>query len=230
MKTIGLIGGLSWEASAEYYRILNELVRQRCGGLYSAQVLMWSFNFTEIEALQSSGKWDEATVRMIDAAQRLERGGADFIVICANTMHKMADEVQVQIAIPILHIADATADQIKQAGLHKIGLLGTRYTMEEPFYKDRLIDRFGLDVIVPDAADRQMVNGVIYDELCQGIINPASRRQHIDVMQKMIASGAQGIILGCTELMLLIKPEDSSVPLFDTTTIHAHAAVDWALS
>ncbi|MCC7450087.1 MAG: aspartate/glutamate racemase family protein [Anaerolineae bacterium] len=230
MKTIGLIGGLSWEASAEYYRILNEVIRERCGGLYSAQVLMWSFNFTEIEALQSSGRWDEATVRMIEAAQRLERGGADFIVICANTMHRMADEVQAQIAIPILHIADATAEQIKRAGLHRIGLLGTRYTMEEPFYKDRLIDRFRLEVIVPNVVDRQMINRVIYDELCRGIVNPASRYQCTEVIQKMIGGGVQGIILGCTELMLPIKPEDSSIPQFDTTTIHAHAAVDWALS
>jgi aspartate racemase len=230
MRTIGLIGGLSWESSAEYYRIVNEAVRARCGGLHSAQCLIWSFDFAEIEVLQSSARWVEATDRMIDAAQRLERGGAACLVICANTMHKMADEVQASVSIPLIHIADATAARIQAAGLTRVGLLGTRYTMEEPFYKDRLTQKFGLEVCVPNAADRQIVNAVIYDELCQGIVKPESKAHYLPIIDGLVDQGAQAIILGCTELLLLIKPNDTIVPQFDTTTIHAIAAVDWALS
>ncbi|MDX2140718.1 MAG: aspartate/glutamate racemase family protein [Chloroflexota bacterium] len=229
MKTIGMIGGMSWESSAEYYRIINETVKARCGGLHSAQTLMWSFDFAEIEALQSSGQWGEATTHMVDAAQRLERGGAGLLIICTNTMHKMADAVQDAVGIPLLHIADATADKVKQAGFQTIGLLGTRYTMEQDFYRGRL-EQQGLSVLVPDADDRMIINRVIYEELVLGTIEPSSKAEYIRIMQQLIADGAQGIILGCTEIMLLIQQDDCAVPVFDTTTIHAVAAVDMALS
>jgi aspartate racemase len=230
MKTIGLIGGLSWESSIEYYRRINEEVRARLGGLHSAQSLMYSFDFEEIETLQHAGRWDAATERMVDAARRLERGGADFVLICSNTMHRMAAEVQAAIGIPLLHIADATAEQIQAAGLRRIGLLGTGFTMEQDFYKGRLTARYGLDVRVPAAPDRQVVHDVIYDELCRGIIRPESKAQYVDIMRKLAADGAEGIILGCTEITLLVGPTDSPVPVFDTTAIHALAAVDWALA
>jgi aspartate racemase len=229
MKTIGMIGGMSWESSAEYYRIINQTVKERCGGLHSAQTLMWSFDFAEIEALQSSGQWDEATKRMIDAAQRLERGGADLLIICTNTMHKMADAVQSAVRIPLLHIADATAVKIKEAGLQTIGLLGTRYTMEQEFYRGRL-EQQGLNVLVPDADDRLVINRVIYEELVLGKIETSSKAEYIRIIHQLIANGAQGIILGCTEIMLLIQQTDCAVPVFDTTTIHAVAAVTMALS
>jgi aspartate racemase len=225
-KVIGLIGGMSWESSAEYYRIINQRVRDRLGGLHSAQVLMWSFDFAQVEALQHAGRWDDATVLMIDAARRLERGGADFVLICTNTMHRMAAEVQAAIDIPLLHIADPTAERIQAAGLSRIGLLGTAFTMEQAFYKGRLTDRFGLDVLTPDAAERAEVHRVIYDELVQGRIVPESRQAYRDIIAGLVARGAQAIILGCTEIMLLVSPEDSPVPLFDTTTIHAEAAVE----
>lgn len=230
MKTIGLIGGLSWESSIEYYRRINEEVRARLGGLHSAQSLMYSFDFEEIETLQHAGRWDAATDRMVEAARRLERGGADFVLICSNTMHRMAAEVQAAIGIPLLHIADATAEQIRAAGLRRIGLLATGYTMEQDFYKGRLTDRYGLDVRVPAAPDRQVVHDVIYGELCRGIIRPESKAQYVDIMHKLAADGAEGIILGCTEITLLVGPPDSPVPVFDTTAIHALAAVDWALA
>jgi aspartate racemase len=229
-KIIGLIGGMSWESSAEYYRIINELVRDRLGGLRSARCLMWSFDFGEIEELQHAGRWDDATTEMIAAAQRLERGGADFVLICTNTMHRMADEVQASIGLPLLHIADPTAERIKAAGLRKVGLLGTAFTMEQDFYKGRLSSRHALEVLVPDDKDRRLVHRVIYDELVQGRVEFASRQAYRDVIARLVARGAEAVILGCTEIMLLVRPEDSTVPLFDTTAIHAEAAVEMAIA
>jgi aspartate racemase len=228
-KVIGLIGGLSWESSAEYYRIINQRVRVLSGGLHSARMLMWSFDFAEIEALQAAGRWQEATLEMIDAARRLERGGADFVVICSNTMHRMADEVQAAIGIPLLHIADPTAERIRAAGFSRVGLLGTAFTMEQDFYKGRLDERHGLEVLVPEAEDRAVVHRVIYDELVQGLVVASSRQAYREVIARLVARGAEAVILGCTEIMLLVGPEDSGVPLFDTTGIHAEAAVDMAL-
>ncbi|MDR6774955.1 aspartate/glutamate racemase family protein [Azospirillum sp. BE72] len=229
-KVIGLIGGMSWESSAEYYRIINERVRDRLGGLHSARCLMWSFDFAEIEALQHAGRWEDATALMIDAARRLERGGADFVVICTNTMHRMADQVQAAIGLPLLHIADPTAERIRAAGLRRVGLLGTAFTMEQDFYKGRLVQKHGLEVLVPDDADRATVHRVIYDELVQGRIDEASREAYRGVIARLVERGAEAVILGCTEIMLLVRPEDSPVPLYDTTAIHAEAAVELALS
>ncbi len=229
MKTIGLIGGMSWESSIEYYRIINEAVRDRLGGLHSAQSLMYSVDFAEVETLQREGRWDEAARLMIEAARHLEAGGADFVVICTNTMHKLADAVQAQIAIPLLHIADATAEIIQAHGLRTVGLLGTRFTMEEDFYRGRLVSRHGLHVLVPEAADRAVVHRVIYEELVVGAIKPPSRAEFRRIIQALAGQGAEGIILGCTEIGLLVKEEDSPVPLFDTTRLHALAAVDFAL-
>lgn len=229
MKVIGLIGGMSWESSAEYYRIVNERVRDRLGGLHSARCLMWSFDFAEIEALQHAGRWDEAAALLVEAARRLERGGADFLVLCTNTMHRMADELQAAVGIPLLHIADPTALRIKAAGLRRVGLLGTAFTMEQAFYKGRLVARHGLEVLVPDGVDRALVHRVIYDELVQGVVDPGSRAAYRDIIARLVAGGAEAVILGCTEIMLLVRPEDSAVPLFDTTTIHAEAAVAMAI-
>ncbi|MCL4250135.1 MAG: aspartate/glutamate racemase family protein [Anaerolineae bacterium] len=230
MKTIGMIGGMSWESSLEYYRIVNETVKARLGGLHSAQTLMYSVDFAEIEVLQSEARWDEATAMMIDAARRLERGGADLIIICTNTMHKMADAVQAAVNIPLLHIADATAAQIQRQGLATVGLLGTRYTMEQDFYRGRLEQRHRLRVLVPGADDRATVNRIIYDELVLGDIRVESKAAYVRIMERLIADGAQGIILGCTEIGLLIQQQDCAVPVFDTTTIHAVAAVEAALA
>jgi aspartate racemase len=230
MKIIGMIGGMSWESSIEYYRIINETVKEKLGGLHSGKSVMYSVDFAEIEAMQHAGRWGEATQAMIEAARHVEAGGADFVVICTNTMHKMADEVEAAIGIPLLHIADATAEVIKSQGLTKIGLLGTRFTMEEDFYRGRLVEKHGLDVIIPEADDRETVHRVIYDELVLGEIKPESREAYKGIIEKLIAAGAQGIILGCTEIGLLVKDEDSRVPLFDTTTIHAAAAVEMALT
>jgi aspartate racemase len=227
---IGLIGGMSWESSAEYYRIINREVRNRLGGVHSARSLMWSVDFGEIERLQHQGDWDELTNRMKDAAIRLQRGGADFVLLCTNTMHLMADAVADAIEIPLLHIADPTAEKIKAAGFHKVGLLGTAFTMEQDFYKGRLERVFGLDVLVPDADDRRVVHEVIYKELVAGEIRPESRIAYREVIARLVAAGAEAIILGCTEIMLLVSAQDSAVPLFDTTTIHAIAAVDRALA
>ncbi|MES2255335.1 MAG: aspartate/glutamate racemase family protein [Pseudomonadota bacterium] len=229
-KVIGLIGGMSWESSSEYYRIINQAVRERLGGLRSARCLMWSFDFGEIEALQHAGRWDDATALMIDAAERLERGGADFFLICTNTMHRMADQVQAAVGIPLLHIADPTAERIKAQGIQRVGLLGTAFTMEQEFYKGRLQNRFGLDVLVPETEDRATVHRIIYEELVQGRVEVQSREAYRGVIARLVERGAEAVILGCTEIMLLVKPEDSRVPLFDTTGIHAEAAVDRALS
>lgn len=229
MKTIGMIGGMSWESSLEYYRIVNRTVREKLGGLHSAKSIMYSVEFAEIEALQHQNRWDELAAIMIAAARSLERGGADFIIICTNTMHKLYDEVQKSIAIPMLNIADATAAKIKAAGIDQIALLGTRFTMEEDFYKGRLADRHGLSVMLPAAGEMDIIHRVIYEELCAGVIKQASKQAYAEIIGRLTAAGAQGIILGCTEIGLLVKPEDSAVPLFDTTEIHARAAVEHAL-
>jgi aspartate racemase len=229
-KVIGLIGGLSWESSAEYYRIINERARDRLGGLRSARCLMWSFDFGEVEALQHAGRWDEAAALLVEAARRLERGGADFVVICSNTMHRAADRVQAAIGLPLLHIADPTAERVRAAGLRRVGLLGTAFTMEQEFYKGRLAGRHGLAVLVPGGEDRATVHRVIYEELVRGRVEPASRRAYREAIARLVERGAEAVILGCTEIMLLVRPEDSPVPLFDTTAIHAEAAVERALS
>jgi aspartate racemase len=229
MKTIGLIGGMSWESSIEYYRIINETAKEKLGGLHSAKSLMVTVDFAEIEKLQHEDRWDEAAQILVKCAQDLEHGGADCIVLCTNTMHKLADQIIANVNIPFLHIADATAEKILAAGMKKIGLLGTRFTMEHDFYKGRLVNNFGLDVLVPNEADRNIVHRVIYEELVQGKIVDASRTEYRRIMQALIDEGAQGIILGCTEIELLVKQEDSSVPLFPTTQIHVVAAVEFAL-
>lgn len=228
MKVIGLIGGMSWESSVEYYRIINQEVKRRLGGLHSAKCLLYSVDFHEIERYQSGGAWDKAGEVLGDAARSLEMGGADFIVICTNTMHKVVNEIQSKITIPLLHIADATAAQIKEKGINSVGLLGTRYTMEQDFYKSRL-EMNGIKVIVPSEQEREIINKVIYEELCLGKIQEKSRDYYKKVIHGLIESGAKGIILGCTEIGLLVKPEDSDVPLFDTAYIHALEAVNMSL-
>ena len=228
-KTIGLIGGMSWESSIEYYRIINQQTRKILGGTHSAKSVMISVDFAEIELLQHQGRWDEATAALVAAAKSLELAGADFVVLCTNTMHKMASAIQENIHIPFLHIADATAEVIKSAGISTIGLLGTRFTMEEDFYKERLITKYGLKVLVPEKPDRDFIHRVIYDELVKGIVSPESKNGFRTIIHKLIANGAEGIILGCTEIGLLIKDRDCEVPVFDTTIIHAESAVDFAL-
>lgn len=228
MKTIGLIGGMSWESSAQYYAIINRAVRERLGGTHSAEMLLYSLDFGEIERLQHDGDWPSLTARMVDAGRRLEAGGADFVLICSNTMSLMADEVAAAITIPLLHVVDPTAAAIRQAGLSRVGLLGTAFTMEKTFYRDRLAAA-GLDTLIPDDADRREVHRVIYEELVKGKIEPASRAAYRDVIARLVERGAQAIVLGCTEIMLLVDQSDSAVPLFDTTSLHALAAVDLAL-
>ena len=230
MKTIGLIGGMSWESSIEYYRIINELTKAKLGGLHSAKSLMASVDFAEIEVLQHEGRWEEASALMVESARSLERGGADFVVLCTNTMHKSAEEIQAGIRIPFLHIADATAQVVKKSGIQKIGLLGTRFTMEEDFYKGRLSQNFSLDVLIPNAQGREIVHRVIYDELVLGKIEIRSKEKYLEIIEQMVSAGAEGIILGCTEIGLLVHQEDSQVPLFDTTRIHAESAVEYALT
>jgi aspartate racemase len=229
VRTIGLIGGMSWESSIEYYRLINQTVKAHLGGLHSAQSLMYSVDFAEIEMLQQQGRWNDAATVLIDAAQRLERGGAECVVLCTNTMHKVADAIQAAITIPLLHIADPTAAAIRRTGMKTVGLLGTRFTMEHDFYKGRLVHKHGLNVIVPEASDREIIHDIIYRELCLGEIKASSKQQYITVMQRLIAAGAEGIILGCTEIGLLIHAGDSQVPLFDTTRLHAVAAVEFSL-
>jgi len=220
---------MSWESSAEYYRIVNEAVKARLGGLHSAQVLLYSVDFVPIEALQHAGDWDRAADILVDAARRLERGGADFLVLCTNTMHKVADRIAAGVALPLVHIADPTAERIKAAGFATIGLLGTRFTMEQAFYRERLVERHGLTVLVPNEADRETVHRVIYDELCLGVVRDESREAYRAIMARLVEQGAQAIILGCTEIMLLVGDGDASVPLFDTTRIHAETAAGLAL-
>jgi len=227
---IGLIGGMSWESSAAYYRILNEGVRDRLGPTASARCLLWSFNFAEIEDLQHKCHWPGLTTRMVDAARRLEAGGADVLLICTNTMHRMASDVQAAVSVPLLHIADPTAERIKAAGFRKVGLLGTAFTMEHAFYKGRLTDQHGLDVIIPNDEDRAIVHRIIYEELVAGKVLPSSREDYRAIIARLVDNGAEAVILGCTEIMLLIQPEDSQVPIFDTTALHAAAAIELALS
>lgn len=229
MKTIGMIGGMSWESSAQYYAIINRAVRDRLGGSHSAEILLYSVDFGPMEARQRAGEWDALTEQMIAAAQRLEAGGADFAMICTNTMHLMADEVAAAIGIPLLHVVDPTTQKVLAAGHHKVGLLGTAFTMEKAFYRDRLAAA-GLEVIVPGEDDRRDVHRVIYEELIAGKIEPASRAIYRNVIARLVAEGAEAIVLGCTEIMLLVDQSDSAVPLFDTTTLHALAAVDLALA
>jgi len=230
MKTLGLIGGMSWESSAQYYRLINEAVRHRLGGAHSAQLLLWSVDFAGIKQLQHDGRWDVLGDHMLDAARRLQAGGAELLVICTNTMHTLAARIEAQCPLPLLHIADPTAAAIRQAGLRRVGLLGTAFTMEQAFYRDRLQDRFGLQVLVPEADDRRIVHDIIYQELIAGVVSAHSRQVYAGVIARLVARGAEAIILGCTEIMLLVRAEDSPVPLFDTTTLHARAAVDAALA
>ncbi|SKB64262.1 aspartate racemase [Acetoanaerobium noterae] len=229
MKTIGLIGGMSWESSLEYYRIVNETVKEKLGGLHSCKCLMYSVDFGVIQALQHQNKWDELTKLMIEAAQNLKHGGADFIVICTNTMHKMAPEIEHATGLNVLHIADVTGAAISKDQIQKVGLLGTRFTMEGDFYKKRLKDNYDIEVIIPEDADRQIIHDIIYNELCLGLIKDDSRQKYIDIINKLCANGAEGIILGCTEIPLLIKQSDVLIPVYDTTKIHAESAVDFAL-
>jgi len=230
MKTIGMLGGMSWESTASYYKTINEAVKSALGGLHSAKVCLYSVDFDEIEKLQHQGKWSETAQILANAAKSIEVGGADFLIICTNTMHKVAAEIAAEISIPLVHIADATAAQLVSDGVQKVGLIGTRFTMEQGFYKNRLTDNFNIEVIVPDTDEQTIIHDVIYDELCLGIINPDSKEQYLNVVEGLYAQGAEAVILGCTEIALLIKQEDTKVPIYDTTKIHALAAVQFSLS
>lgn len=229
MKTIGLIGGMSWESTLAYYRIINQTVRETLGGLHSARIAMHSFDFAEIATLQDEGDWAEITKLVIAAARRLEEAGVDILVICTNTMHKIAELVQKEVHIPLLHIADATAQEVKAKGLNRVGLLGTRATMEEDFYIGRLTDRYGLNVITPNEQQHELIDKVIYNELCRGQVNPTAKEQFVEIMCNLTADGAEGIILGCTEIGLLIDQQDVRTPVFDTTVIHAISAARFAM-
>lgn len=229
MKLIGLIGGMSWESTESYYRLINQAVKARLGGLHSARLLLYSADFHEIEMLQRSGDWDTAGRLLADAARSLQAAGAECVLLCTNTMHKVAPAIEAAVSIPLLHIADATAAAIVAAGHTRVGLLGTRFTMEEAFYRERLASRHGLDVLIPAAAERADVNRIIYQELCLGVIREDSRARYREAIRQLVAAGAQAIILGCTEISLLVSALDASVPLFDTTALHARAAVDVAL-
>lgn len=230
MKIIGMIGGMSWESTKEYYRLLNERVKEKLGGLHSAECLLYSVDFAEIEKLQHAGDWEQLTEVMVDAARRVENGGAGCLIICTNTMHKMADDVQDAVSIPLLHIADAAAMEIGKKGLSKVGLLGTKFTMEQDFYAGRLKEKHGIDVVIPDEGDRNTVHDIIYDELCLGEIRKESAETFRKIIERMRARGAQGLVLGCTEIPLLVKQKDYAFPVFDTTAIHAGYAADFALS
>lgn len=230
MKTIGLIGGMSWESTLPYYRLVNEAVKSHLGGLHSARLVLYSVDFHEVEQLQRSGDWARAGALLGEAAAALERAGADFLVLCTNTMHKVADAIEQATSIPLLHIADPTAEAILSTGLHRVGLLGTRFTMEQPFYRERLESRHGIQVLVPDDADRAEVHRVIYEELCLGSVREESRQVYRQVIERLVERGAEAVILGCTEIGLLVGTADASVPLFDTTLLHARAAAQEALS
>jgi aspartate racemase len=229
MLVIGMLGGMSWESSAEYYRLANEVVRERLGGTHSARCLLASVDFADIEALQEHDDWDEAGRRLAALARSLEAGGAELLVLCTNTMHKVADEVQAAVSIPLLHLGDVTARAVTQAGIATVGLLGTAYTMEQAFYRDRLVGH-GLSVLVPEAADRAEVHRIIYDELCLGVIREESRQIYREIIRRLVEAGAQGVVLGCTEIELLVAAADSPVPVFPTTRLHVQAAVDAALA
>ncbi|NLS13028.1 aspartate/glutamate racemase family protein [Vibrio sp. SM6] len=228
MKTIGLLGGMSWESTSLYYHQINEHVKAALGGLHSAKIALYSVDFAEIERLQHQGLWQETADILAKAAQAVEAAGADFLVICTNTMHKVAPEISQQIGIPVLHIADATAMALQNAGVTRVGLLGTRFTMEQDFYTSRLVEH-GIDVLVPQDADRERVHQVIYQELCQGRIDPASRQDYVRIIESLAEQGAQAVILGCTEITMLVSQTDTTVPLYDTTAIHAAKAAERAL-
>jgi aspartate racemase len=229
MKTIGLLGGMSWESSALYYRWINQKVKEKLGGLHSARIAMVSVDFQEIEALQRNDQWEESAELLCKAAAQIEAAGADFLLICTNTMHKVAPQIERAVYIPVLHIADATAERIKSRGFHTVGLLGTRFTMEQDFYAGRLAAKHGLKVLIPSAADRDIVNRIIYEELVLGIVKDASRKEYLRIMQDLRDKGAEGIIEGCTEIVTLVQQKHTDIPLFDTTTIHAEKAVEMAL-
>ncbi|WP_343208776.1 aspartate/glutamate racemase family protein [Anaerolentibacter hominis] len=228
MKTIGLIGGMSWESTVGYYQIVNTVIKEKLGGLHSAKCVLYSVDFQEIEVCQANGEWEKSGEILSEAALSLERAGADFIVICTNTMHKVAEQIGRKIAIPILHIAEVTADELTEQKIQRVGLLGTKYTMEQDFYKEKLIER-GIEVVVPEEADRTIVNDTIYQELCLGIIKEESREKFLAIIEKLKKNGAQGVILGCTEIGMLVKQEDTDTPLFDTTLIHARRAALYAI-
>jgi len=229
MKTIGLIGGMSWESTIPYYRLINSTIKERLGGLHSARIVLYSVDFEEIEQLQHAGDWSAAGMRLAEIARRLQHAGADFLVLCTNTMHRVAPAIEAAVDIPLLHIADPTAEAIRNAGHSTVGLLGTRFTIEEQFYRERLRERHGLGVITPSATDTEATHRIIYDELCLGTVKPESRAVYRRVMADLAQRGAEAIILGCTEISLLVGAEDSPVPLFDTTAIHARAAAEAAL-
>ena len=228
LKTIGLIGGMSWESTVTYYKIINETVKEKLGGLHSAKCILYSVDFQEIEECQANGNWEKSGEILGEAAYNLEKAGADFIVICTNTMHKVVNQIKEKISIPILHIAEMTAEKILEKGLKNIALLGTKYTMEQDFYKSKLIEK-GINVIIPDKNDIETINEVIYDELCLGTINSDSKKKFLEIVDKLRSKGAEGIILGCTEIGLLIKNEDTDVPLFDTAIIHAEQAAIYSI-
>ena len=230
MKTIGLIGGMSWESTATYYQRINTLIKERLGGLHSARLLIYSVDFHDIEFLQRESRWTEAGEMLAQAGSALRAAGADALLICTNTMHKVADAVETASGLPLLHIADVTGEALRAAGLSRIALFGTRFTMEQDFYRGRLSQRFGIDVLVPDEADRQRIHAIIYDELCVGTLSASSRQQLVGIIHKMRERGAEGVILGCTELSLLIRAADSPLPVFDTTELHARSAVDFSLA
>ena len=229
MKTIGLLGGMSWESTVPYYRIINETVKEKLGGLHSAKLFLYSCDFEEIAQLQRAGAWDEAAGRLATAARSLRAAGADFLVICTNTMHLVADAIEAEAGIPLFHIVEPTGEEIRRSGLKKVGLIATRFTMEQDFYKQRLRERHGIEALVPDEADRELVHKVIYEELCRGIVRDESRQAYRHVMRRLVERGAEGIILGCTEISMLVTPEDAPVPVFDTTALHARKAAEFAL-
>ncbi len=230
MKTMGLIGGMSWESSIEYYRLINETVKERLGGLHSSKCLMYSVDFQVMVELMQAGDWERISFLLQEAAALLKAAGSDFVVICSNTMHRAVPDIEKNVGIPVHHIADAAAQSILKKDLKKVGLLGTKYAMEGEFYRKRLMDKFGLEAIIPDEGDRCTINRIIFDELCAGVINPASKEIFLTIIDKLIEEGAEGIILGCTEIPLLIKQEDVSIPIFDTMTLHAVSAVELALA
>ncbi|WP_010452394.1 aspartate/glutamate racemase family protein [Vibrio rotiferianus] len=230
MKTIGLIGGMSWESTANYYQIINREVKARLGGLHSGKVCLYSVDFAEIETLQHQGRWGDTAKILSQAAKSVEAGSADFILICTNTMHKVADQIQQAVDVPVVHIADATAEKLVADGVKKVGLLGTRFTMEQDFYKQRLIDKFGVEVVVPSVDDQTIVHEVIYNELCRGEVREDSRQQYLAIIDNLVEEGAEAVILGCTEIAMLVEPQHTGVKLYDTTEIHAKAAVEFALN
>jgi len=230
MKVIGLIGGMSWNSTLEYYRIINESFARRLGGLHSARLVLYSLDFDDIQRAQHEGRWDDTANILVDGGNAVKRAGADFLVICTNTMHKVADDVEEKVGLPLLHIVDVTGDAIRERGLHRIGLLGTRFIMTGPFYQGRLRDRFAIEVLVPGEDDMDTIHQIIYDELCEGKIKASSRRVCADIIGKLLDKGAEGIVLGCTEVPLLVRPSEIHAPIFDTTRLHAEAAVNLALA